>query len=99
MAMLDPGKEELKLVPEGEKLTVHLPMEFEKWKRQVLLLEAREKVAEREANVVMGVHIETAGTVLVFEVKEFLIPPAEHMNYSMYLPEMDLKLKTNYLLC
>lgn len=55
-------------------------------------------MAEREANVVMGVHNETAGTVLVFEVKEFLIPPAEHMNYSMYLPEMDLKLKTNYLL-
>ena len=69
MAMLDPGKEELKLVPEGEKLTVHLLMEFENWKRQVLLLEAREKVAEREANVVMGIHIETAGTVLVFEVK------------------------------
>lgn len=69
MAMLDPEKEELKLVPEGEKLTVHLLMEFEKWKRQVLLLEAREKVAEREANVVMRVHIETAGTVLVFEVK------------------------------
>ena len=44
-------------------------MEYEKWKRQVLLLEAREKVAEREANVVMGVHNETAGTVLVFEVK------------------------------
>ena len=66
MAMLDPGKEELKLVPEGEKLTVHLPMEFEKWKRQVLLLEARETVAEREANVVMRVHNETAGTVLVF---------------------------------
>lgn len=69
MAMLDPEKEELKLVPEGEQLTVHLPMEYEKWKRQVLLLEAREKVAEREANVVMGVHNETAGTVLVFEVK------------------------------
>lgn len=47
MAMLDPEKEELKLVPEGEQLTVHLPMEYEKWKRQVLLLEAREKVAER----------------------------------------------------
>lgn len=31
MAMLDPEKEELKLVPEGEQLTVHLPMEYEKW--------------------------------------------------------------------
>ena len=46
---------------------------------------------ELEANVALGVHIEMAGTVLVFEEREFQIPLAEHVNYLMYLPEKYLK--------